>query len=391
MDPLNEIVVLIEKEIRNKISKAEKARLDSWVGESEENKAVYDRLTNSKYLIKKLDIYQLFDHEEAHRTIMDRVKYNEKKVISFRSGRLLRYAATILLPFILGAGIIYYMIIQNEKTTMATIDEEIKPGGSQAVLVLSDGKQVKLDQRKTVAPIDQGDVTASTHKNALSYKLKNKGDVNKDQVYNELYTPKGGNYQLFLSDGTKVILNAESRLRYPVNFTDSTRTVFLSGEAFFDVTHAGKPFVVNTEELAVRVLGTTFNVTAYESESSIRTTLVKGKVQIDAPRGKVILNPSDQAIVSGNTEIQVEKVNTKYFTSWIDGKLDFNNMPLELVMQRLSRWYDFEYRFENESIPGYHFTATFDRDQPISEVLEMLSLTTNVNFKREGSNRIIVR
>ncbi|XOV94978.1 MAG: FecR family protein [Bacteroidota bacterium] len=388
MDELFEISKLIERDLKGEITEEERAQLNKWVEESQTNKALYDKITSNDFLTSKIDIYSLFDAEKAKKSIEARLP--EGKVVSMQPNVWLRYAASILLPLLIGAGVIYYFIAGGQGPTMATIDQVIKPGQDQAILVLSDGRQVKLDDHQAETSIDQGTVTASRNENTIEYILKDEDKGSNDLVYNELYTPRGGTYQVKLSDGTIVTLNAESSLKYPIGFTDSTRTVQLTGEAYFDVSHDGRPFIVNARDMNVRVLGTQFNVNAYQTEPGIETTLVEGKVQLESERENVILAPGDQGTLL-DSQFEVKQVNTKFYTSWISGKLDFNNVTLSQVMDRLARWYDFKYEFKNQSMMNYHFTATFDKNQPISEILEMLSLTTNVEFKITEEKTIIIQ
>ena len=280
--------------------------------------------------------------------------------------------------------------------TLATIDDLIKPGSQNAVLVLSNGEVITLDQATTFSGKDEGDAKIDNNNSKLSYSTEEKqGDARK-MVYNELKTPKGGGYNLNLEDGTEVWLNAGSSIKFPVSFNDSTRTVFLEGEAYFDVTHNGKPFIVNTDNLDVRVLGTEFNVSAYLDEDQIKTTLVNGSVIIEvADKGsgriKKLLVPNEQAVLVKSTSmVSVATVNPDHYTSWMRGMMEFNNEPLDVVMRRLARWYDFKYEFRSDKVKARHFTANIENKENISTVLEMLEMTTNVEFELE-ENVIVVK
>lgn len=388
MDELFEISKLIEKVIRGEITDEERSQLDIWLAENKENQATYDKLLGNSYLVSKVDTYNLFDPNLARMSVEDRLP--EARTISMQSNNWLRYAASILLPLMIGIGLVYYFIAGSQGPTMANIDQVIIPGRDQAILVLSDGKQVKLDESQAATNIAQGNAIALKNENTLEYQVGEQESPNNELIYNELYTPRGGTYQVRLTDGTKVTLNAESSLKYPVTFTDSTRTVYLDGEGYFDVAHDGRPFIVNAEEVNVRVLGTQFNVNSYQSEPGIQTTLVEGKVRLESESGNVTLSPGDQGTLL-NSQFEIQQVNIRFYTSWISGKLDFNNVTLDQVMSRLARWYDFRYEFEDESMLDYHFTATFDKEQPISEILEMLSLTTDVDFKITEEKTIIIQ
>jgi len=237
----------------------------------------------------------------------------------------------------------------------------------------------------------------SIENNSLVYTEKRSPLKRKKLVYNELRTPRGGGYNLTLADGSRVWLNAGSSLRFPVSFTDSTRRVYLEGEGYFEVNHNGKPFIVSSGSMDVRVLGTSFNVLAYPDEQQLVTTLVEGSVRIDLG-GKEseavssrILHPDDQAVISiANADIEVSKVNTSQYTSWIEGKLEFHNEDLDKVMKRLARWYDFKYEFENNGAKDFHFSARFDNSENISTILEMLELTTDVKFELRENTIVVI-
>jgi ferric-dicitrate binding protein FerR (iron transport regulator) len=294
-------------------------------------------------------------------------------------------------------GFVWIYFGKKEQASMATIDTVIQPGSQKALLVLADGATVEFDDDEPLAELDQGDAVIRNEKNELVYSEKERFGRSRRLVYNELRTPRGGGYSLSLADGSKVWLNAGSSLRFPVSFSDSTRHVFLEGEAYFQVTHNGKPFIVTSGEMDVRVLGTSFNVLAYPDEQQLVTTLVEGSVRIDLG-GKEseavssrILRADDQAVISiANADIEVSKVNTSQYTSWIEGKLEFHNEDLDKVMKRLARWYDFEYEFENNGAKDFHFSARFDNSENISTILEMLELTTDVKFELRENTIVVI-
>ncbi len=389
-----EIVDLIIKKLRGSITQEQERILEDWVNESPENESVFKRATDPKRQLDKLEIYQLFEKEKVWAAIDEQIAF--PKTIRLNSRRFMSYAAAILLPIMIG-GFAWIYFGRKEQASMATIDTVIQPGSQKALLVLSDGATVEFDDDEPLAELDQGDAVIRNEKNELVYSEKERLGRSRRLVYNELRTPRGGGYSLSLADGSKVWLNAGSSLRFPVSFTDSTRHVFLEGEAYFQVTHNGKPFIVTSGDMDVRVLGTSFNVLAYPDEQQLVTTLVEGSVRIDLG-GKEseavssrILRPDDQAVISiANADIEVSKVNTSQYTSWIEGKLEFHNEDLYKVMKRLARWYDFEYEFENNGAKDFHFSARFDNSENISTILEMLELTTDVKFELRENTIVVI-
>jgi ferric-dicitrate binding protein FerR (iron transport regulator) len=392
MDKQFYISALIAKVNRGTISAEERKTLDEWLNESEENHKLYKRATDNKNLVAKLEVYQLFEKSKIRASLESELF--ETKTVWLVPKTMLRYAA-ILVPFVILAGISWYYIKDFQTPPLSSLDGKYVPGSQKATLVLSDGEVHELDSDNLQVVIKEGDARIVNQQNSLIYSAEEEIMEAQPVVHNELITPRGGGYTLQLADGTMVTLNAGSSLKYPVSFTDSIRQVFLVGEAYFDVRHDGKPFIVSCDDIDVRVLGTSFNISTYPDDPDVKTTLVEGKVSIKtsesldpSSEGKVLI-PNDQAIFNkDNASIEVMQVSTSQYTSWIQGKFEFKNSDLDQVMKRLARWYDFEYRFESDAAKDYHFTARINNDQNISSILEMLEMTTDVRF--EIRDQIIV-
>ena len=395
MDKLFHIADLIVKKKTGKISTSEEKSLNDWIQSSSENEAFYRKISDKKYITNKLQIYQLFNKEKVWQEINRQIP--ETKIIHFNSRKLLQIAASILIPLMLVSGAAFYYLNILPAKQIANIDLVIQPGQPKAMLVLSDGSIINLQKDTIQTTIKEKLARIAFKENKLSYESEESGSKLKSIAYNKLITPPGGTYSIKLADGTQVWLNANSSLKYPVSFTDSIRQVYLEGEAYFDVTHTGKPFRVNSGELNVNVLGTEFNVSAYTNDNEIKTTLVEGKVfvaytdTINKASSGEILKPNEQAVLSkADNRLAVQSVNTSYFTSWMAGKLEFDNESLDEVMKRLSRWYNFEYDFKNESAKNYHFSARLDNTENISEILKMLELTADVKFKLKDKTIVIL-
>lgn len=385
------IANLIVKKIRGEITPEELNKLELWMNENPENRVVFERATDPKSQLDKLGIYNLFRKERVWSALEDELF--PSKSIAFNSRRFMRLAAAIIMPILVVGGAAYLFLARPSTTTLADLDNEIKPGSQKAVLILSDGGSVTLEGDQSPTDISEGDVTIKNENNLLSYSFEESGRRRRETVFNELRTPRGGGYNLKLADGTGVWLNAGSSLKFPVTFSDSTREVYLEGEGYFEVTHTGTPFIVNAGNMDVRVLGTSFNISAYTDESTYKTTLVDGKVLVDilgennSGLMRQELDPGQQAVLDlSSSALTVEEVNTSYFTSWMNGKIEFDNESLEVVMKRLARWYDFEYAFDNPEARAFHFSARFNRDEPVSSIFEMLEMTTDVRFEyRKGT------
>ena len=383
------IADLIAKKNKGTITPDEWQALEAWANENDHNKRVYDKATNDQFLLDNFEIYELFKGNETWGSIEE--KLFKTKTVHLFAQNWLRYAASLAL-LLVSLSVGWYYFTRQGTGEVATFDEIAKPGTEKATLLLSDGREINLEEALQRQQIAQPGATVTASRQGVSYiSDSDKGD-GEPLVYNELIVPRGGRYVVTLADGTDVWINAGSKLKFPVSFTDSTREVFLTGEAYFEVEHNGKPFIVHSGAMDVRVLGTTFNISAYEEDEAMKATLVEGSVKVSIPRDGAFktLAPNDQAIVEkSGMSLAVMEVNTGQYTSWVQGKLEFDNENLDVVMRRLSRWYDFEYQFENEEAKKFHFTARLNNNQSISSILEMLEMTTNVKFEIR-KNAIIV-
>lgn len=206
-----------------------------------------------------------------------------------------------------------------------------------------------------------------------------------------LRIPRGGEYALELADGTTVHLNAETELRYPSRFTGDERRVWLKGEAYFEVRREeSMPFVVETGGMAVRVLGTEFDVRAYEGEARTLTTLVEGRVEVDAGGGRRGLEPGQQAVfdrVKGGVEVRT--VDVEEFVGWKNGRLVFDNRPLEYILDELGRWYSFEVFYAREELKDVPFSLNIEKHDDFAKVLRLVERTGKVKFTVNGSTVVV--
>jgi transmembrane sensor len=388
------IADLIAKKIKGIISPGEQEELDHWIKEDPENLLVYNRATDPKKQLERLEIYALFNKDKAWSGLEN--KLFETKTVRFTPQKVLRYAAAIVLPLLIAGGFAYKYLNRSDPQTIAEIDTVFQPGSQKAVLILADGGKVELNEGMAVADLQEGDARISIRNKLLSYTSTDQESRGTEIIYNELKTPRGGGYNLQLADGTGVWLNAGSSIRFPVSFTEDTRQVYLEGEAYFEVSHDGSPFIVSTEDMDVRVLGTSFNISAYADEPLYKTTLVEGKVSVEllgqegSPSNSLILSPDHQAIFNrSESQLSDVEVNATLYTSWMQGKLEFHNESLDQVMLRLARWYDFEYEFENPQAKDFHFSARLNNGENISTIIEMLEMTTDVKFELRDQKIVV--
>ncbi|AOM80230.1 FecR family protein [Pedobacter steynii] len=280
------------------------------------------------------------------------------------------------------------------------VKNDINPGKNKAVLTLADGQKISLTDALNGQLAQQAGVTISKTSNGQLIYQAAPNAFNKNKTeYNTIEAPRGGQWQVILPDGSKVFLNASSSLKYPVVFATKERKVELKGEAYFEISHNKKaPFRVMAKGQTVEVLGTHFNIMAYDDEKAVKTTLLSGSVKVSsnvthATRVNaaefLILKPGEQSQVSSGNMKLIQDVDLEDVLAWKNGYFKFNE-NLMSIMTKVSRWYDVEVIYETQPDPDFKFKGEISRDKNISELLNMLDYTGNVHFKIEG-RRVIVK
>ena len=269
----------------------------------------------------------------------------------------------------------------------------MQPGTSKAILMMADGKEVVLEQGQNLNILLNERVRVATSNRGIVYEEHGKGVVTEE--YNKLTTPIGGEYSLVLSDGTKVFLNADSELKYPVEFSDGKRIVDLKGEAYFEVHKDSlRPFVVRMNGAEVTVLGTSFNVNTYGDDGQIYTTLVNGAVRVSSVKNgqAEVLKPGMQSVMDVQSgQLTVREVDVEPYVAWREGRFVFRAMTLDLIMRQLQRWYDFEVFYQNPELKDYEFRGVIKRDMDLDKVLSVIKVTTNVDFEVKGKVITIIK
>jgi len=360
-------------------------------------------------------------------TIHQNIKLNQP-VSYIKTGTLKRgIAAAAIIFIVLTCGLYYY---QNKPKSpqlaaqkLQPKKNDIAPGGNKAILTLADGSKISLSDAANGEIAKQAGISITKTSNGqLIYSIADSQPVEglgQLQVYNTIETPKGGQYQINLPDGSKVWLNAASSLRFPTKFAGNERKVELSGEAYFEIAHItlpseesrtgakkdsgaeAMPFKVISGNQTVEVLGTHFNINAYSDEPSIRTTLLEGSVRVllNSPSGEGLMNfskrlkPGQQSKV--NKMINVFNVDTQEAIAWKNGYFIFNNENIESIMRKVSRWYNVDIEYQG-NISQKALWGSLSRFKNLSELIDMLELTGSVHFKivrgatSEKERRIIV-
>ena len=306
-------------------------------------------------------------------------------------------AAAALLLLAVGSYFIFFFKssnqgIANTNQTQPNLTNDIAPGGNKALLTLSDGSTIILDNANNGTIVQEGNIKVEKLDNGLlAYNINGKMLTEKDEAfYNTITTPRGGQYQVTLSDGTKVWLNAASSIRFPVVFTGNERKVDITGETYFEVAkNASKPFKVKTGTSLVEVLGTHFNVNAYDDEATIRTTLLEGSVKVSSNnQAPKFLQPGQQSGISKEGKITIfDNADTEEAIAWINGRFQYKSADIQAILRQISRWYDVDVEYKGDV--DIHFTGQLPRNQNVSGVFEKLALTGEVNFKIDGRKIIV--
>lgn len=338
----------------------------------------------------KNDIYY-----KALDEIARREKNSKNKIRDIFSGW--RVAAAIIAIISIAA---YFHLSHPDRQLVKKINRlkpvqnDVLPGGNKAVLTLADGTQIVLDNARDGALASQGNIAVSKSKDGqLVYQVKKDQPAeNMQPSFNTIRTPVSGQYQVTLSDDTKVWLNANSSLKFPTVFTGDERSVEIEGEAYFEVAKDKKrPFKVMSNGQVIEVLGTHFNVNAYNDEAETKTTLVEGSVKIVSGTSSKIIKPGQQARVSHeNHTMDIASIDPEGVVSWKNGLFVFDNEDIHSIMRKISRWYGVEIVFQNDEI-NERFGGTISRFENVSQVLKLLEVTETIHFKIEGRRITVMK
>ena len=379
------VAYLIAGYIRETLSETEHNELDVWVAASDENMLLFERLTDEKNREGAIQWIERRNTSAALENVKEKIAFTkEGKGRGLR--KIISYAIAASVLIIMGLWIYSSFIYKKENSSVIVenLPADILPGSDKATLTLEDGTILLLDKKLKDTSIN-GQIKILQENGEIAYSGQAIADPT---AYHTLTIPRKGHYKLLLPDGTKVWLNAASSIRYPIAFSGTERKVFVTGEAYFEVAKdKTKPFRVVANDLVVEALGTAFNVNAYADEPYISTTLLEGSVLITKGNTENVLKPGQQARVAG-TEFSIINAAGGEVTAWKNNQFKFTDLPLDVIMRQIERWYDAEIIYENK--PADHFNAEISRDVPVSKLLHILELTNRVHFNIEG-NKIIVK
>ena len=367
-----------------------------------DNPAKAGEVLHAKQVLESIEFKEDFPAEEKVREYLNTTlaaidKEGEKKPKAIvRSFNVKWWAAAASVIVILSVG--YFFFKNQPAQQLAKVPQpsplvnDAAPGGNKAILTLGNGQTIILDSAGNGTISTQGNSTVTKLADGqLTYEGSNHA-TGSEIVYNTISTPRGGQYNLTLSDGSRVWLNAESSLRFPASFSGDDRKVELIGEGYFEIAHnAKKPFKVSVNSAEVEVLGTHFNINGYADENSLKMTLLQGSVKVSKEAESIVVRPGQQAIVkksSGNITIN-QQVNVEEVIAWKNGLFQFDNTDIKDVMRQIGRWYDLEVVFEG-NVPDKKITGKIYRNVNVSRVLKIME-ALKIQFKIEGKTIIVTK
>lgn len=401
------IQVILEKYLRGELDAADQSRLNDWLNESAANRALFERLNDEahvKGLLEKMDevnehrIRDKISNWSGHSTAAPVRPVNFWK-------RSMGWAAILVMVMLAAGGYLFFSNkthpdpSQNKHTVQ---EHTILPGKDGAVLTLSDGSTMVLDSLGHGVVTTQGSTKVVLKDGKLLYENNASSNMESPSpLANTMTTPKGRQYQLILPDGSKVWLNAASSITFPTAFTGKERKVMITGEVYFEVaplrlpSGIKVPFLVTTNTMTVEVLGTHFNINAYNNEESMKTTLLEGSVRVvNGESSNVQLEPGQQAqiLLSSQSlpspQIQVQTAILEEVMAWKNGVFSFREADIQTVMRQLERWYDIEVKYAGV-IPKDRFSGKVSRSANLAQVLKILEFS-DVSFRIEGKTLIVI-
>lgn len=345
---------------------------------NQENKKKYFE----RYLAERQEEFeQNYNHEKAWRKLEKRIKRRQ----TMRIGLYSISTAAAVIVFTIGLNAVFLSKPTKKISRMVSAVKTERPLQQEVTLTLGNGQQVNLSA--TNGNIENGEKITISNKANQSLTYKNtKQEEGVPPQNNTLHVPRGSEYLLELSDGTKIWMNSDSKLCYPSYFAKDIREVYLEGEAFFDVAEDNKrKFIVHAGVHHVEVLGTSFNVSAYPGQAE-HTTLSEGKLKVVTSKSSVILHPNQQATITKETQsITKREVEASRFSSWIKGIYEFKNTSLEEITAQMSRWYDVEFIFNKESLRKKRFTGVIFKQEDLDLSIEVFRKVSNIRFIRSGN------
>ena len=369
---ITHIADLIVAELTGKIDDSGRRELENWKHETPEHLRLYDLYQSTDFVARKFEFIKEYSAIEAYQEFAGRVKWAKHRK---RTLALYRYVAAVVLLFVLSGSFYFFHDTKDESIAFV---QKIQPGSCKAILTEPDGTKIDISDTTFLAFVQ---------KSVMSRKNGEEKEV-VETLYHTITIPRGGEYDLLLSDGSRLRMNSESEIRVPVTFEKGQREVFMKGEIYFDIVRDSlAPFVVHTHQGDIRVLGTSFNVRDYQDENFLETTLVNGKVAFEREGNYSYLKPGEQLRLNKEDgKTTVETVDVLLYCSWKDGRFVFEKQRLEVIMNTIARWYNINVFYESSSVKDILFTGNIKRYSDLEQVVNMLKLINKIDIEIKDRN-----
>lgn len=408
-----EIKNLLDRYVAGSATPSEQRLVEQWLEENDQQRTAWHNMDSKERAAWMLELYRDIERGIERKHVVE--EDGNMHMIPHKWYRKFRLPAAAMLVISIGVGLYYFLLPQQKMTVPVDVavqqrEHDVLPGTNKAVLTLDNGDRVLLDDSQEGVLTKQGGVDVSKQGEGIVYHMPHNREMDAPVVYNTLSTPRGGQYKLVLSDGSKVWLNASSSIRYPSSFAGDERRVEITGEVFFEVSRvmakASKggpakkiPFKVKIISPGgsggeVEVLGTQFNINAYADEEVVNTTLLEGSIKLLPlhPEGKagdaILIKPGQQVRLGKNGSLRVEKdVDLEETVAWKNGLFMMNGAAIPAVLRQLARWYDVDIVYR-KGVPEGRITGDIPRDMNLSEVLKVMELS-GVHFKIEDRKIVV--
>ena len=369
---ITHIADLIIAELTGKIDDAGRNELENWKHETPEHLRLYNLYQSPDFIARKFEFIKEYSAIEVYQEFAGRVKWAKHRK---RTLALYRYVAAVVLLFVLSGSFYFFHDTKDESIAFV---QKIQPGSCKAILTEPDGTKIDISDTTFLAFVQ---------KSVMSRKNGEEKEV-VETLYHTITIPRGGEYDLLLSDGSRLRMNSESEIRVPVTFEKGQREVFMKGEIYFDIVRDSlAPFVVHTHQGDIRVLGTSFNVRDYQDENFLETTLVNGKVAFEREGNYSYLKPGEQLRLNKEDgKTTVETVDVLLYCSWKDGRFVFEKQRLEVIMNTIARWYNINVFYESSSVKDILFTGNIKRYSDLEQVVNMLKLINKIDIEIKDRN-----
>jgi transmembrane sensor len=404
MNDKNELIVsLLHKSINGlTLTETEEQELEAWISRSEYNRRLYNEVMNAESMQEDVKSMLNYDSKALWKKINKEIHPEQSggRLISFfRDRRPFKYAAAAVLLIVISTTA-YLMFLKPDASRdpvsstqhPAATPPDLVPGTEKAVLILADGSSIVLDNTANGQIATQGETKVIKEDGLLAYNNADNNKAGDKVMYNTIRTAKGQQFSsLVLSDGSKIWLNAASSITFPTAFSGKQRLVEITGEAYFEIAkNPSMPFIASVKGMKVEVLGTHFNINAYDDEAAIKTTLLEGAVKVTANGKSGFLKPGQQAQLASSGDIKVKSdANVEEVVAWKNGVFIFQNEDMTSIMRQVARWYDVDVVFKDQITERYVATS-LSRNVPVSKLLQIFEAAGAVHFEINETNKKII-